>query len=252
MRWPKYLDRYPAPLIAQRADVKPATVKRWRRKGLIPDSQVEAVRSLHRGKTKVALPSARAMKKLLRDRTIEWFLDLYNEGRPKREHITRVQVKRWKKRGEIPVDHRAPLVDAKSRRRVRAKIGRRLIKRSRSKNWGLFNVTWEVNQPLTDGLIVSFLSFTEDLKTPKGAYLQFYVDVNVELLAEDTHGAATRYIPTSYRVGVPTQDVRTNIYCLAFTSLRKARNSLYQTLRNILERSPFVHNLGLIMRVRRG
>lgn len=244
MKWPKYLEPYPLETIAQFVGVKRGTVANWKRKGNIPKGRVQAVREL---KKRVKIAGVRRRKATLRGTDTGVLVALLDmAGTP----ATRKQIEKWKRSGDIPLRYRTFLVDAHSEREP-AKPSKsqektrfpRSVRRLESSRFIRFVATWDVNEKLTDELLVRIVSLVSSEKIKGDDKKQFRMQGTVELVMVDSD-------ILEYKTGIirsGDEETEVDAFSEQWRSYPKAVRSLARKLGDYIGDGFFIDSISLFI-----
>lgn len=241
MKWPKYLDQYPRDIIADFTGVKPRTVSTWKRRG-IPAKQVAAVRAL---KKSVKIPGKRERVRTLKSTDEETLIELSSLAGKEVDFAT---VKKWKIKGDIPPEFRGFLIDAAAEPTTRDVSPRREIVRKEFRRWIFHEVSWEIEQPVSDSLVVELTRLVAGQKPPKTAKKQFLLegDVTIAFADEDLLKYATgKYYFTD-------TETRVEAFTEQWRDYRKAIKSLTRSMLDYVRKGFFLKKLTLLISERKG
>ncbi len=235
MRWPKYLDKYPTAVIAERVGVKPATVKRWQRTGRIPKAQVLAARSVK----DIYIQSPARRKRWLRDTHSSVIADVTG--------ATVEQARRWKGKGDIPLQYR--LADAFTEGAPKVPkapkiIGGRTGKVRQTKNFTILTSEWDVEQLLTDSTLLEILRRVSLEKPGEG---RFQFAITGSAILEETDYLLMNYTAVEYVHTREPDRATVPFFSSQFSNYPRTIRSLHTTLLRQLPKSMTINSLTLIV-----
>jgi len=236
LRFYKYLEKYPSEAIADTLGVKPATVKRWRRKGEIPNKHKELVREV---KTKRVASKARRAK-TLRETDVGTIASL--------AEVSVATVRKWKRAGEIPLEHRMMFVDAYAESTVPLELHGPVFEDKETSHFFFTEMRWHPNTLLTDSSMVEMLRALSHQKVPRGASVQVRF-VGTAILSESDE--LRNYELIQYVKKPGSQLATVKFYSQLFKRKSLVLNSAEKVLKEQLPKSMTVKELTFLVRERK-
>ena len=240
MRWPKYLDKYPSALIARIAQVKPSTVKAWRRRGRIPTKQVAAVREVKN----VYVPTATSRKRTLFETLPDDLAGIASMGLPR--EVSVAEVRRWRRAGDIPLEMREFLVDAFTEvKKPPKRIGKSSVEPEKlTKNWIHQEKFWKLKEPLTDKLVVEINRKLSSLKPPKAGMKQLWFTGTAVLTEDDS--IRHQYETLEFVETRAPSRATIRVYSSMFTNFSDTITSFREKLAQQMAKDMVISEIGLI------
>lgn len=215
---PKYAQKYPSTLLAQRLGVSRGTAKNYLNLEAVPKHLLTAVRSLK----EIKPPTKKLIKQVL---------ETAPEVLAQNANVSKKEASRWIKAGEIPLE-KAQFLFVRTDETPEIEFKRPKVSLKESRHWVFYRFTWELNAELTDDFVLqldSYLSgFARKYARPKQSSMyQFGMLVNAELADDDMY--LMNYEVVKFQVDSDDYEVE------VFSSLEKTWEESLSYLNNQLD-----------------
>lgn len=236
VRWARWADHYPIDIVATVLGVSVATARKYRRARKLPKSRQAAYLSLRQ----ISVPNRQRIREILalHESVIE---ELTGES------IS--TIRRWIKNKDIPVDKRDFLVQQFADEIEEREVVGPLIRFKESPNYLFYMITWMVNQPLTDNLIIDLVSMIDNYHLTTGSKAQLKITARAELNFMDE---VLTYMIVEYFRSEDNEDI--NVLLEIFSTMQSTSSGLAKEasrlLLDLINRDAIVETIVILQRIK--